>query len=106
MDKPAEGTLKPGWVFQINETHGRLGWVGAFVLATEIRSWGIQGFVCHVDTHEEQSRAYIRLKWSEIEPVGVASLVPGELPEVNLSGVRDAFAGVPSSEEDSDSSGS
>lgn len=67
-----------GDVFQINETHGRQGWIGAFVMATEIKTWGIQGFVSHVATHDEQTRAYIRLKWSEIDYVGHAPLVPGD----------------------------
>ena len=67
---------KVGDVFQITEAHGRSGWIGAFVLATEIKSWGIQGFVANVDTHDEQKQAYIRLKWDEIEYIGHAPLVP------------------------------
>jgi len=47
-------------------------------MATEIKTWGIQGFVSHVATHDEQTRAYIRLKWSEIDYVGHAPLVPGD----------------------------
>lgn len=69
---------KVGDVFQIKPEHGRAGWIGAFVLATEIKSWGIQGFVAHVATHATQSRAYIRLKWEEIEFVGSAPFVPGD----------------------------
>lgn len=65
-----------GDVFQITEAHGRQGWIGAFVLATEIKTWGIQGFVVHVQTHDEQSKAYIRLKWEEIEYIGHAVLIP------------------------------
>lgn len=65
-----------GDVFQINEKHGRLGWIGALVLATEVKPWGIQGFVSHVVSHEEQTRAYIRLEWNEIDFVGKAVLVP------------------------------
>lgn len=67
-----------GDVFQIVESHGRAGWIGAFVLATEIRDWGIIGFVAHVATHDEQNHAYIRLPWQEIEHVGRAPLVPGD----------------------------
>lgn len=70
-----------GDVFQINEAHGRNGWIGAFVMATEIKSFGIQGFVSHIDTHEEQSRAYIRLRWDEIDFVGHAPLVLAPDPE-------------------------
>ena len=76
---PQEERLpKPGDVFQINEHHGRKGWIGAFVLATEIETWGIVGFVCHVATHEEQHRAYIRLEWDHVDFVGTAPLHPNE----------------------------
>lgn len=68
-----------GDVFQITEAHGRQGWIGAFVLATEIKSWGIQGFVVSVKTHDEQQRAFIRLKWEEIQCIGHAWLVPADV---------------------------
>lgn len=55
-----DGDYSVGDVFQINEAHGRNGWIGAFVMATEIKTWGIQGFVSHVKTHDEQSQAFIR----------------------------------------------
>ncbi len=72
----------PGDVFQITEAHGRQGWIGSFVMATEIKPWGIQGFVPIIKTHDEQNRAYIRLKWSEIEFVGHAPLMPAdEVPQ-------------------------
>lgn len=70
-----------GDVFQINEKHKREGWLGAFVLATEIKSWGIQGFVAHVVAHDKQERAYIRLKWEEIDYIGKARLVPADCVE-------------------------
>lgn len=77
--KEAE-TIEPkysrGDVFQINEKHGRAGWIGAFVLATEIKSFGIQGFVAHIESHEQQNQAYIRLNWDEIDFIGKAPLVP------------------------------
>lgn len=78
MNTPEPGAFEPGAVFQINETHGpnRGGWVGAFVLATEIRSWGIQGFVHDIETNQQHTCAYIRLKWSEIDYIGHAVLVP------------------------------
>jgi hypothetical protein len=66
----------PGDVFQINEKHGRNGWIGAFVLATEIKSFGIQGFVTHIETHDAQRQAYIRLPWDEIDYIGRAPLIP------------------------------
>ena len=70
-----------GDVFQITEKHGRAGWIGAFVLATEIKSWGIQGFCAQIETHEEQRRAYIRLPWSDIAYIGPADLVPSDIEE-------------------------
>jgi len=70
---------QPGDVFQINEKHGRDGWTGAFVMAEEIKSWGIQGYVHVVKTHQEYGRAYIRLKWEEIDFVGRAPLVPEDV---------------------------
>ena len=65
-----------GDVFQIIEAHGRKGWIGAFVLATEIKPWGIQGFVACIKDHHEQTSAYIRLKWEELHFVGHALLIP------------------------------
>lgn len=73
-----EFDYQPGDVFQINERHGRNGWIGALVLATEIRLWGIQGFVAHVETHDTQAKAFIRLKWDELDFVGHAPLMPAD----------------------------
>lgn len=67
-----------GDVFQINEKHGRQGWIGAFLLVTEPKSWGVMGFVANIDNHDEQSRAFIRLKWDEIDYIGKAALVPDD----------------------------
>jgi hypothetical protein len=72
------GEAKPGDVFQIAPEHGRDGWVGAFVVATEIKPWGIQGFVHQIVTHTEHGRAFIRLKWDEIEYVGKAVFMPAD----------------------------
>jgi len=79
---PAVDIHKPGDVFQINEKHGRAGWVGTFVMAEKIRPWGIQGFVAVLKTHEEQQRAYIRLEWEHIDYVGHAQLVPEDVSEI------------------------
>lgn len=69
---------QPGDVYQILERHGRAGWVGAFVMATEIKSWGIQGFVHRIATHDEMGQVFIRLKWDELAYIGHAELVLGE----------------------------
>lgn len=70
-------THTPGDVFQITEVPPeRIGWLGAFVLATEVKSWGIQGFVHHIGSHEVPGQAFIRLKWADIEYIGRAKLLP------------------------------
>lgn len=82
MNTPrTELVYRAGDVFQITEQHGRKGWIGAFVLATEIKPWGIQGFVSHVETHDQQTRAFIRLKWEEIDYIGRATLIPQDETE-------------------------
>jgi hypothetical protein len=80
-----QNQFAPGDVFQINEHHGRAGWIGAFVMVTEVKGFGIQGFVSHVKAHEEQERAYIRLKWEEIDYVGRAPLIPEDVSLVEDS---------------------
>ena len=70
-----------GDVFQINETHGRRGWIGAFVYATEIKSWGILGFVPHLESHDHQTQAFIRLRWEEIDFIGHSLLSLQKDPE-------------------------
>lgn len=78
MKTPQPDTYKTGDVFQINETHGRAGWIGTFLLATEIKSWGVMGFVSHIETHEKQSRAYIRMPWEQLDYIGRAALIPAD----------------------------
>jgi hypothetical protein len=67
--------VKAGDVVQILDVHGREGWVGAFVLVTEVKEWGVQGFVHVVQTHESCASAYIRLIWDHIEWIGPAEMV-------------------------------
>lgn len=85
MKNPPPNTIQPGAVFQITEAHGRNGWIGAFVLATEVKLWGIQGFVHHIDTHEESSKVFIRLPWDHIDYIGEAVMVPGPDPDEQTS---------------------
>lgn len=66
---------EPGDVFQINEKHGRKGWIGAFVLATEIKPWGIQGFVHHIETHDQSGQAFIRVPFDQLDYIGKAPLM-------------------------------
>jgi len=67
--------FEPGDVFQINQNHGRNGWVGAFVLSTEIKKWGIKGFVHVIKTQDEMGCAFIRLGWEEIDYIGPSVLI-------------------------------
>jgi hypothetical protein len=67
-----------GDVFQINEKHGRNGLIGSFVLATEIKTWGIQGFVHNIDTFDSYSRIYLRLKYDELDLIGHTDLLPSD----------------------------
>ena len=76
QDNGEARATQPGDVVQINEVHGRGGWIGAFVMVEEVKAWGIQGFVHHIETHDNHGRMYIRLKWEEIEFIGKAALVP------------------------------
>jgi hypothetical protein len=65
-----------GDVFQISEEHGRAGWIGAFVLSTEVKKWGIKGFVHIIKGDAEMASAHIRLEWKDVEYIGHANLVP------------------------------
>lgn len=60
-------SIKENSVVQINET-GQEGWVGCLVQVTEVKSWGIQGYV----QSPMQGQAYIRLKWEQIDYIGQA----------------------------------
>jgi len=81
MENVDVSTFSGGTVFQINEKHGRKGWIGAFVLATEIRKWGIIGFVHSIIEHEKAGQVWIRLKWEEVDYIGQAKLVPADMEE-------------------------
>lgn len=82
MDSVDQKLVAPASVVQINHENGRNGWIGAFVTVTEVRKWGVIGFVHIMDTHDLSGRAYIRLKWEEIDYIGMAKLIPkDELPD-------------------------
>lgn len=82
-----ETKYQPGDVFQVNEKHGRQGWVGAFILATEIKSLGIKGVVACIESNDQQNRVHIRLKWEEIDYVGMAPLLPKEVAWPDMKNV-------------------
>lgn len=66
--------LSPGDVVQI--TDERPGLVGAFLLVDEVRSWGVQGFVHHVESFEETRQIWLRLESGKFKRVGRADLAP------------------------------
>lgn len=77
MDEATAKEIAVGDVVQIMPGHdpgdgSRLGWVGAFALVTEVKSWGIKGFVHHMMSNAESGAAYIRLKHEDFERVGKA----------------------------------
>jgi hypothetical protein len=51
---------------------GPEGWVGCLIQVSEVKSWGIQGFV----KIPKGGEAYIRLTWQQFEPIGKAVLMP------------------------------
>ncbi len=50
---------------------------GCFMLVTEPKKWGAQGFVCMPKARDEwPGEAYFRAEWSDMEYVGTAAFVP------------------------------
>jgi hypothetical protein len=49
-------------------------WAGSFAIVTEVKKWGVQGYV----PIPMEGQAYIRLKFKDIEKVGRAIFVLGE----------------------------
>jgi hypothetical protein len=69
--------LNPGSVVQItDETPGRGGWLGAFVLVTKVAPWGVQGYVHCIVDHDTQTRAYIRVEHGQYEYIGESAMAP------------------------------
>ena len=60
-------------VVQVND-RGQQDWIGCLVQVSEVKGWGIQGFV-HIP---KRGRAYIRLKWVEINYIGQAVMAVAE----------------------------
>lgn len=61
-------------VVQVNES-GPDPFVGCFILVTEVRSYGVQGFP---PIPGGAGRAYVNLDWHQFEYIGDADLVPQE----------------------------
>lgn len=55
-----------------------------FIQVTEVKEWGIQGFVCMPEKRGQlPGQAYTRAKWEDIEYVGKATFVAGITGEEN-----------------------
>lgn len=63
--------IKKNSVVQINEK-GAEGWIGCFVQVSEVKSWGIQGWV----QVPLGGAAFIRLTWDHFDYIGEAIMGP------------------------------
>lgn len=64
-------TLEIGDILQINTEHE--GYPGFFLVVTEPKSWGAQGYLLHSRNFEAvryQGRAFLRVKFEEVEYCG------------------------------------
>lgn len=79
---------EPGDVFQINENYdpNGAGWIGAFIVATEIKTWGIQGYVHLIINQKKGGHAHNRLKWDQIDFIGKARLLPEYIADRTTKG--------------------
>lgn len=57
-------------IVQVNEK-GQEGWIGCLVQVSEIKEWGVQGWV----QIPASGQAYIRLKWDEVDYIGQAVMI-------------------------------
>jgi hypothetical protein len=66
--------LEPGHLVQLNpETVGNKAFAGCILVVTELKSWGVMGYVQALGTREGGGgQAYYRAKWEEFELVGKA----------------------------------
>lgn len=79
---PRDPRIEVGSVVQINDRISRVGWVGAFLIVTEVREWGVMGFVPMVANLDEPAgRAYLRPKWEQVEYIGEALFAPEGEPK-------------------------
>lgn len=71
--------LKPGDVVQLAPEGDHAFW-GCFMMITEPKSWGAQGFICMPEKRGEvPGSAYFRAKWEQMEFVGRAAWVPQDV---------------------------
>jgi len=64
-------SFKRGDVIQITDSNDK--WYGVILIVSEVKSWGVQGYV----TMPLQGDAYYRIDFGKFELVGVAKLIAG-----------------------------
>lgn len=70
--------MEKDYPLEVNDVVQIVGWTesafaGCFMLITEPKPWGAQGFIAIPEGREEMpSRAYYRAKWEEMEFIGKA----------------------------------
>ncbi len=62
--------MKENSVVQVNEK-GQDGWIGCLIIVSEVKNWGVKGYVQIPD----ERIIPIRLRWEEIEYVGESVLI-------------------------------
>ena len=75
MDK--SDNLQPGDLVQLNpETVGNKMFTSSIMVVTELKTWGVQGYVQALgENGEPGGQAYYRAKWDEFELVGHAEWI-------------------------------
>jgi hypothetical protein len=63
--------VKENSVVQLNENAAE-GWVGCFLQVSEVKSWGVQGWV----QIPKGGSAYLRPTWEQMDYIGEAVLTP------------------------------
>lgn len=68
--------LKVGEIVQLNpESVKNIAFAGCFMVVSEPREFGAQGYVQSLGTREEMGgQAYYRAGWDEMEPVGARAV--------------------------------
>jgi hypothetical protein len=68
-----QGSVSEGDVVQLHpEETGNRAFGGCFLTVTEVREWGVQGYVQALGESREErgGQAYYRARWGEFEPTG------------------------------------
>lgn len=65
-----QSQIKLNSIVQVNQ-NGKDSWVGCLIQVSEVKSWGVQGYV-QLPNFE---RAYTRLTWDMIDYIGEAVMI-------------------------------